>query len=434
VSAHPSRVVRYIPPRKPAVRVPPARRAPPPLAPITRAELAAEAQRISAVRMHMLERHPFWGFLLMNVRLSADPTLPAIAATDCVRHIWYDPRRTRALDFRSLGFVLAHELGHHVYATAARAKGRNHHLWNIATDYAINRIVSCIVDPVTGDAAYRPLPDILLHSRFDGMTAEQIYEALQEDPVGVLLMRVHPDPKEVDAAGQRTSDHGGGLDVHLPAELDDAAREELAKRLRSAVAHAAAQGAAGQVPGEFARLVGAGRSTVPWQRLFRRLVASSTTRDEYDPRRPHPRWAGEGFVVPSLSGERCGRVVVALDTSGSMSPESLATACAEIRGLAQQVEDLTVLVADARVQEVVELDALERWLKRGRARGGGGTDHRPVFEWIARSGRPPELFVGLTDLRSQFPERTPPFPVVWIVPEIHRDAPFGRVIVVPDAP
>jgi predicted metal-dependent peptidase len=433
VSTNPSRVVRHIPPRKPAQRVPSARRAPPPLAPITRAELAGEAQRISAVRMHMLERHPFWGYLLMNVQLIADPTLPAIAATDCVRRIWYDPRRTRALDFRALGFVLAHELGHQVYATAERARGRNHHLWNIATDYAINRIVARIVDPVTGDAAYHAPPNILLHGRFDGMTAEQIYEALQEDPVGVLLMRGYPDPKAVDAAGQRTSDHSGGIDVHLPGELDDEAREEVAKRLRGALSHATAQGA-GHVPGELARLVGAGRATVPWQRLFRRLVATSTTRDEYDPRRPHPRWAGEGFVVPSLSGERGGRVVVALDTSGSMSAESLASACAEIRALAQQVEDLIILVADARVQEVVELDALERWLKRGRARGGGGTDHRPVFEWIARSGRPPDLFVGLTDLRSQFPDCKPPFPVLWVVPEFHREAPFGRVIVVPEIP
>ena len=425
--------MRHIPPRKGPARVAPARRtSSPPLGPITRAELAIEARRISAVRMHMLDRHPFWGYLLMNVQVIADPTLPAIAATDCVRRIWYDPRRTRALDFRSLGFVLAHELGHHVYATAERARGRNHHLWNIATDYAINRIVSRIVDPVTGDAAYRPLPDILLHSRFDGMTAEQIYEALQEDPVGVLLMRFHPDPKEVDAAGQRTSDHGGSLDVHLPAELDDASREELAKRLRSAVSHASAQGAAGQVPGEFARLIGEGRARLPWQRLFRRLVASSVTRDEYDPRRPHPRWAGEGFVVPSLAGERTGRVVVALDTSGSMSPESLTAACAEIRALAQQVEDVTIVVADARVQEVVELDDLERWLKRGRARGGGGTDHRPVFDWIARSGRPPDVFIGITDLRSHFPMRVPPYPVLWVVPEFHRDPPFGRLIVIPE--
>ena len=410
------------------------RRPQPPPSTLTRADLAAEARRLSAVRMHMLERHPFWGYLLMNVQLIADVTLPAAAATDCVRRIWYDPRRTRALDYPSLSFVLAHELGHHVYATAERARGRDHHRWNLATDFAINRIVTRVIDPVTGDYAYRPLPGILLHDRFDGMTAEQIYEALPTDPVIEVFMRGRPEPISVEAAGRTASDHGGGVDVHLPVELDEASRELIAKRLRAAVSHASAQGAAGQVPAEFARLIGDGRGRLPWQRLFRRLVASSVTRDEYDPRRPHPRWASEGFVVPSLAGERTGRVVVALDTSGSMSGESLTAACAEIRALAQQVEDITIVVADARVQEVVELDDLERWLKRGRARGGGGTDHRPVFDWIARSGRPPDVFVGITDLRSHFPQRVPPYPVLWVVPELHRDAPFGSVIVARHAP
>jgi predicted metal-dependent peptidase len=402
------------------------------LAPLTRAELAAEARRLSAMRMSMLERHPFWGFLLLQLELIPDPTLPAIAATDCVRRIWYDPRRTRALNVAQLGFVLAHELGHLVYETRDRARGRDHWVWNLATDYAINRIVTRITDPSGDFATYQALPNILLDSRFDGLVAEQIYEALLNDPKVHVILQCHGDPKPVRAAGHDTLDHGGGVDVHLPGELDDAARDAIATRLRAAAAHAASQGAAGDVPGEVLRELGEAPAQLPWQRIFRRLVSVSRTRDEYDPRRPNPRYAGEGFVVPSLVGERSGRVVVALDTSGSMGPRALAAACAEIRALSRLVDDVTVVVADARVQEVVELDGLERWLRRGRARGGGGTDHRPVFAWIAASRRPPELFIGITDLRSRFPDRAPPYPVLWIAPEFRGEAPFGKVIVATD--
>ena len=52
--------------------------------------------------------------------------------------------------------VLAHELGHHLLATADRRRGRRAHRWNCATDYAINRIVAAIEHPARpGERLYR---------------------------------------------------------------------------------------------------------------------------------------------------------------------------------------------------------------------------------------------------------------------------------------
>jgi hypothetical protein len=36
--------------------------------------------------------------------------------------------------------------------------------------------------------------------------------------------------------------------------------------------------------------------------------------------------------------------------------------------------------------------------------------------------------VGITDLYSRFPERAPGFPVLWLVPRKHGEAPWGRVV------
>jgi predicted metal-dependent peptidase len=385
-----------------------------------------EATRISAQRMRMLELHPFWGYLLLQVRIVADSNLPAIAATDCVRHIWYNPTRTQALDADQLGFLLAHEVGHAVYASFERIRGRNAVLWNRATDFAINRIVAAIPHPGGRGALYRPIPGILLDRRYDGLIAEVIYERLAEEArVGEGGA---PRGTPVRVNGAPTRDHGGGLDVHLPGALSEEEREILAERVRAGIAHAEAQPTPGDIPGDAVRAVGAGRSRVPWQRVFRRFVTAAVTRDEYDPRKPNLRWATQGFVVPTLAGERVGTVVVALDTSGSMGPQQLAAACAELRALAQQVQDLRLVVADAKVQEVVTLDALEAWLTRGRAKGGGGTDHRPVFAWLRANRIVPDVFVGLTDLDSTFPDRAPPYPVVWVTPPRHGRAPFGHVI------
>jgi predicted metal-dependent peptidase len=51
-----------------------------------------------------------------------------------------------------------------------------------------------------------------------------------------------------------------------------------------------------------------------------------------------------------------------------------------------------------------------------------------VFDWIRANRLEPDVFVGLSDLHSRFPDRAPSFPVLWVAPPDHGKAPFGRVI------
>ena len=140
-----------------------------------------ESARISALRMQLLDLHPFWGYLLLQAQLIVDPNLEALAATDGHRRIWFNPDRTRELSLSELGFVLLHEIGHHVQASFTRERGRNPLLWNCATDYAINRVVHSIRRNPQSVPMYAPPKGILLDKRFDGMVAESIYEQLLKD-------------------------------------------------------------------------------------------------------------------------------------------------------------------------------------------------------------------------------------------------------------
>jgi predicted metal-dependent peptidase len=393
-----------------------------------------EARRVASERLRMMELHPFWGYLLLEVRLVADPALPTLAATDCLRELRYNPDRTRALEADELGFVLAHEIGHTVQASLERRRGRDPHLWNLASDLAINRIVASIPHPGSGRPLYRPPAGTLLDRRFDALIAEAIHERLAawveaERFAGWPGREGLPAPREVEVAGRAAVDHGGGLDVHLFDALSDADHDALAERVRAALDHATARGRAGHVPGEVLRAFGAAPRRGDWRRELRRLACAARTRDEHDARRPDRRWAALGFAVPTLVGERAGTVVVALDTSASIDDALLAAQVAELRGIAREAEELRLVVADAAVHEVVGLDGLEAWLRAGRARGGGGTDHRAVFEWVRRAGLRPDLFIGLTDLFGPLPERAPGYPVLWVVPPRHGPVPWGRALV-----
>ena len=404
-----------------------------------------EAGRISALRLQMLDLHPFWGYLLAHLRVLPAPGLPAFAATDCWRHVWYNPLRTQHLSLAQLGFVLAHELGHHLLASADRRRGRHPHRWNCATDYAINRIVASMEHPARRGESLYTSPDgrypdlgevrILLDDRWDGMIAEAIYEYLDDEPlpapgsVQVDLDAGEPGDGSSGVHLPNVTDHGGGLDLHLPERLTQEQRRELRERVRAAVAHAEACHHPGDVPGAELRGLDADRAArVPWQRQLRRYVGSAITRDEFARHRPDRRFLDCDIAVPGLWSEGLERIVVALDTSASMSDALVCALGGELRALARQAQETLLIVADAQVQQVVTDLQLDRFLAHGRVRGGGGTDHRPVFAWLREQHVTPDLFIGVTDLRSRFPKTPPGFPVLWLAPEGHGEAPWGRVV------
>jgi predicted metal-dependent peptidase len=441
--------------------------------PNAEAILDRERRRVGAIRMQMLSSHPFWGYLLLESELIPSPGLPTLAATDGVRRIWYNPRLTCYLTVPELGFVLAHEVGHVVLQSLARRRGRDATQWNCASDYAVNRIVSRILAP-GGRPLYAPprrmLPGIgriapLLDDCFDGMTAEAIYEALGDNPLwdrpsGRVRVELLPcggladagplDPSHSGGRILRLDDRPEAYDLHLPPDDldgpcpagagDDPIAAEVASRISRALEQADRSADPGNVPGEVRRAIAKRahpRGDESWQDIFRRIVERSLTRDEYTWSRPHRRWLAEGFLVPGLRSDAPPAVVIALDTSASMSQSDLAQVCAEIRPVAARCGEAVLLVHDAAIQEVVHgCAAILRWLEDGWARGGGGTDHRPVFDWIVRAGVEPEMFVGLTDCASVYPATAPAYPVVWVTP-MHSDryaAPWGERLWVEPAP
>ncbi len=114
-----------------------------------------------------------------------------------------------------------------------------------------------------------------------------------------------------------------------------------------------------------------------------------------------------------------------------MDEEELCDVASEIVDMMTLVDDITLIIADAEIQEVVPFEGLESFLRAGRLTGGGGTDHVCVFDYIAEHRLNPSLFIGLTDLGSCFPEQKPPYPVLWVTPPRHAEAPWGQVIALP---
>lgn len=233
----------------------------------------------------------------------------------------------------------------------------------------------------------------------------------------------------------------GGFDVLLDPGAgqgknpDQAAQDRSETAWGTAIAAAmAAAKAQGKLPATLERMfTDILEPVAPWQDLIRAFFARKVGAGSYDWRKPDRRLIQRDIYAPQRSGNGCGDVVVAVDTSGSIGQRELDVFFAEMRGILEDVRPnrLHLVWCDAMVHHVDELDQSSD-LGGLKPHGGGGTDFRPVFNWIEEKDLKPDALVYLTDGYGTF-ATAPTYPVVWgsISPPGAVAYPFGDVVDIP---
>src|SRR5205823_1535304 len=122
-----------------------------------------------------------------------------------------------------------------------------------------------------------------------------------------------------------------------------------------------------------------------------------------------------------------GEIVIAVDTSASIGAAELEQFAGEISAISEetQPEAINVVYCDAAVQSTQQLGPSEP--VRLEPKGGGGTDFRPVFHWVAESDLTPVCLIYLTDLCCESYPEVPEYPVLWVT-DSRRTAPFGETL------
>jgi predicted metal-dependent peptidase len=363
-------------------------------------------------------------------------------ATDGVS-LFYNPEFLETLNAAELAGVLAHEVMHPALQHHTRRGDRDLARWNIACDYAIN--------PILLDAGLTLPKDVLIDNRFGGMSAERIYNLIEEDDKqegSTGQSESQPEggsgtpensPLKNDPAGKEPeapSTPGGVgqvLDAPEPEAESDPSVAEQAREWQIAVEQAETVAkVAGKLPGGAARALEAAQAArVDWRELLRRAW-SDTIPADYSWTRPNRRHVWSGLYLPGVSLEGVGEIAIAVDCSGSVSSRQLGLFEAEIRSImgGQQPRLVHVLYFDAAVQRVETYQAGQP-ISLSPV-GGGGTDFRPCFDWLQERGIMPQTLVFLTDLCGTFPSEAPLFPVIWATTETRR-APFGEVVLMDGA-
>ncbi len=94
---------------------------------------------IAALKRKMLVKYPFFGSVVASVSYKENKDIPT-AGTDG-ETIYYNPEYLEGLSVEEQTFIFAHEVCHIAFNHILRSEGKDHELWNIATDGVINQFL-----------------------------------------------------------------------------------------------------------------------------------------------------------------------------------------------------------------------------------------------------------------------------------------------------
>lgn len=412
---------------------------------------------VSEARSQLCFEYPFFGALSLYLDVVEDESV-GTAATDGNK-LFIAPQFWNKLSKDEKKWVIAHEVMHpalgHVFFW--RKGHRQARLWNIAGDYIINTML----------AEQRLIaPDgVLIDEKgiYKGDSTEEIYEKLLKNQnkcpqcggtgrKGGGGSQSQGDQNKGKGKGSKGGDGdeegqggtpgsgegdepcdcaaGGTMAGDIrekqgnPSE-DEKLGNEWRDRFVSA-ARSAKQRGRGDFPSGLERfLEELTNPQLPWEVILNDMVGE-LIRDDYDATRFDRRYLQMGFALPDIYHEQI-KVVIGVDTSGSISNVELTSFMSEVWGIlhSRNVSEVRIMACDAAVHFDETFNANDHCPS---IPGGGGTNFIPVFERIEDEGYNPTCLIYFTDLDGRFPEEAPNYPVYWVTYDQEKSAPWGNTL------
>jgi len=322
--------------------------------------------RISRARTSLLLNHPFYGVLAMRLVIQQGPV--PTAATDG-RYILYNPTWFESLTDAEIIGVIAHEIMHLACGHMWRKQSRDLYRWNIACDIAINNVLE--------DSGFTLPGKALVNKEYYNMAAEAIYNKIKDSIEGTG--NLPGGAGDFMKPGEVNQVPGGKDGISESESNITASNQSLEKEWQIATAQAAqVTRNKGDLPGNIKQMIDEFiNPSIPWPALLRDFVMRCA-RNDYNWSRPNRRYLSSGFVLPGLISDELPEVIMAIDTSGSISNEELKAFADEVSGILMAFDTTTTVIwIDSRVCGVEKYTRADLPLKL-TAKGRGGTDFRPA--------------------------------------------------------
>lgn len=369
---------------------------------------------LTKAKSQLTSKYPYFGMLASRLKHEAKEEIMSYASNG-VRFL-YNPSFVENCSVEELSFVLTNCVMHHILAHQQRKLKRKGFLWQLATDFAINNLLFKNGIKIPNGANF--------DKKYKNMYAEEIYEALKKERIEAGLDAFEESENEKNQEEQEQNKFSKVRNIEENLDERDEEQWEYAQALAKEVATRKSL-----MPLGFERLAKKVEAkNIDWKFELYNAI-NRHMRNNYAFMPPNKKHLYRGFALPSLTSDTLS-LIVAIDTSGSIQEEILGAFVEEFKTIMQNFPavNIELLIADAKIQGVYsfrnaqDIDFV--------LRGGGGTDYRPVFDYIDANFPMSSMLLYFTDGDGIFPRIPPSYEVLWALSNKKDRIPFGRSIVI----
>lgn len=382
--------------------------------------------RIIKARVKLQKDNPFFAYLVLNLNISENKEIKSMGV-DIKGNLIYNKKWVSKLDDEQLKGVLCHEVLHLALQHFIRGENKEHEIYNIATDLVINCILTnnnfalpkgCV--PCNNEFE---LVKGLILKELDKKTADEVYHEIMKS--GKVQIR-----KVMGLGGIGFDEHkfGGGKAKANGTDIEKE-KKKWNRVFSEASIYAKQQG---KLPDGIERLVDLVlNEKVNWKHLLYKYITNELPYD-YTYSRPSKKSISTGVYMPSILRENLD-VVVSIDTSGSINQDELSEFLNEIINIAKSFNNIkiTLIVCDSEIKDVyVVANGSIETIRNLKIKGGGGTSHIPIYEYIKEHLPNAKFVINFTDGYTNFPEHES-CRSIWVLTKNsckEDDIPFGEVI------
>ena len=431
-------------------------------------------QKITRAKIQLYKRNPFFSYLVFKLQVKelteqqrayckANGMIPT-ACVDNYGYLYYDDDFINSLDEEAVSGLLIHETLHLVFEHLSRLQKRDNYLFNTSTDLVINNLLvnngfqlpkpklsqlqkinpklkeSDIINLIPKDNEFElPIGNgkKIIIKDLDKKSAERVYDEIYkklpketQDAIknGRFDIHIYMD-KNGGGNGNKQDKEGNELTI----SVSEKELKELSKKWKEELVKASIEARQrGNLPLGMERYIDELiNEKVNWRAILLKYLTNSLPYN-YSYSAPSKRSQAIGVYMPRIVKENL-EVVVSVDTSGSIQQKELSEFMSEIVGISRAFSNIkiTILVCDCAIQDVLvcENGNIDTILNL-KIKGGGGTSHIPVYNYIKENMPMAKILINLSDGYTEFPKEES-VRTIWAICKggVEDDKiPFGTII------
>lgn len=214
--------------------------------------------------------------------------------------------------------------------------------------------------------------------------------------------RQEPQQNNNQESGDKAANQDQDVSSQPPnpcGELHPADREDSGQETDRVTAKAEAVAKAiGSMPKYLKELIETSlEGKYDWMAELKQLLSRTFDKSDFTLRKPNPRYAHFGTILPSMRQPAVNKIVIGIDTSGSMSADELSIAANQVIAIANdwRPQELHVVQCDAKIHKADQLSAgMQITSDMLAMHGRGGTAFGPMHRYADKIGADALLIIS----------------------------------------